>query len=98
MSWPAVLLFPIIKSGTDVSGTLTIKSAGTPLVVLTLTGTVGDPSIITKEIPGAVKYVPYGTMIQNNNKYSWNTVSYSMIGGRLPKGMTVRQNGEIYGV
>ena len=87
-----------VESGTDVSGTLTIKSAGTPLVVLTLTGTVGDPSIITKEIPGAVKYVPYGTMIQNNNKYSWNTVSYSMIGGRLPKGMTVRQNGEIYGV
>ena len=87
-----------VESGTDVSGTLTIKSAGTPLVVLTLTGTVGDPSIITKEIPGAVKYVPYGTMIQNSNKYGWNTVSYSMIGGKLPEGMTVRQNGEIYGV
>ncbi len=87
-----------VESGTDASGTLTIKSAGTALVVLTLTGTVGDPSIITEEIPGAVKYVPYGTMIQNSNKYSWNRVSYSMAGGRLPKGMTVRQNGEIYGV
>ena len=88
------------KSGASVSGTLTIKSGNTPLVVLTLTGTVGDPCIVTEEIPEAVKYVPYGTMIQNNNKYSWNKVSYRLVSGKntLPKGMTVKQNGEIYGV
>lgn len=84
--------------GKDVSGTLTIKSGDTVLMVLTLTGLVGDPRIITTGIPQAVKYVPYGTMIQNNNKYRDNQVSYSLIGGKLPEGMVVKENGEIYGV
>lgn len=87
-----------VDPGTDVSGTLTIKSADKALVVLTLTGTVGDPSIITSEIPEAVVYVPYGTMIQNSNKYSWNRVSYELEEGALPEGMVVKPNGEIYGV
>lgn len=83
---------------TDVSGTLTFKSGDKVLMVLTLTGVIGDPSITTKEIPKAVKYVPYGTMIQNNNKYSWNKVSYQYIDGILPEGMIIKGNGEIYGV
>lgn len=87
-----------VDSGNDVNGTLTIKSAGVELIVLTLTGTVGDPSITTKEIPPAVKYVPYGTMIQNSNKYSWNNISYRIEDGTLPAGMIVKPNGEIYGV
>lgn len=87
-----------MADGRDITGTLTIKSGENILMVLTLTGTVGDPSITTKEIPQAVKYVPYGTMIQNNNKYQWNTVSYSYIGGTLPGGMEIRPNGELYGV
>lgn len=84
--------------GTEASGTLTIKSNGQELMVLTITGIIGDPSIITKEIPQAVKYVPYGTMIQNSNKYSENTVTYAKVGGTLPKGMELKENGEIYGV
>lgn len=84
--------------GQDVSGTLTIKSGGELLAVLTLTGVVGDPMITTKEIPEAVKYVPYGTMIQNSNKYDWNTVSYRLLRGNLPSGMVVKENGELYGV
>lgn len=84
--------------GQDASGTLTIKSGETVLAVLTLTGTVGDPTITTKEIPQAVKYVPYGTMIQNSNKYSWNKVSYAFEDGALPQGMELKANGEIYGV
>lgn len=84
--------------GQDADGTLVIKSGNTPLIVFTLTGTVGDPTIITKEIPEAVKYVPYGTMIQNSNKYSWNEVSYRLLRGDLPEGVEVRSNGEIYGV
>ena len=77
---------------------MSIKSGETALMVLTLTGMVGDPSITTKDIPAAVKYVPYGTVIQNNNKYSWNKTSYTMVSGTLPAGMTIRENGEIYGV
>lgn len=87
-----------VEAGTNVSGTVTIKSGETALMVLTLTGMVGDPSIITKDIPAAVKYVPYGTVIQNNNKYSWNKTSYTMVSGTLPAGMVIRENGEIYGV
>ena len=87
-----------VEAGKDISGTLTIKSGSTVLMVLTLTGTVGDPSIITDDIPQAVKYVPYGTMIQNSNKYSWNEPSYSLANGKLPAGMVLKPNGELYGV
>lgn len=78
-------------------GTLTIKSGGNSMMVFELTGSVGDPHITTQEIPKAVKYVPYGTMIQNSNKYDWNTLTYSVT-GELPEGMQVLQSGELYGV
>lgn len=87
-----------VEDGTDITGTLTIKSGAGTLMVITLTGTIGDPSITTKEIPEAVKYVPYGTMIQNSNKYSWNKVRYELWDGALPGGMVIRPNGELYGV
>ena len=87
-----------IENGTDAVGTLTIKSGDTDLMVLSLTGIIGDPCITTKEIPQAVKYVPYGTMIQNSNKYSWNKPTFSLVSGKLPEGMEVKANGEIYGV
>lgn len=87
-----------VEAGTEVTGRLTVSAAGKTLMVMTLTGTIGDPAIVTKEIPAAVKYVPYGTMIQNSNKYSWNQVSYRLYGGDLPEGMEIKSNGEIYGV
>lgn len=88
-----------VADGTDVSGTLTIKSGDKVLMVLTLTGIVGDPCIKQpQELASAVKYVPYGTMIQNTNKYSWIKVSYEQVGGDLPSGMTIKPNGELYGV
>lgn len=87
-----------VEAGTEVSGTLTIKSGDETLIVLTLTGIVGDPVITTTDIPEAIKYVPYGTMIQNNNKYSWNKVEYQLVYGELPEGMELKANGEIYGV
>lgn len=87
-----------VEAGTEVSGTLTIKSGDKTLIVLTLTGIVGDPVITTTDIPEAIKYVPYGTMIQNNNKYSWNKVEYQLVYGELPEGMELKANGEIYGV
>ena len=82
----------------DITGTLVIKANGKELMVLTLTGVAGDPSITTKEIPDAVKYVHYGTMIQNSNKYDFNEVSYSLLSGKLPAGMQIMPNGELYGV
>lgn len=87
-----------VESGQDITGTLTIKSGNKKLIVLNLTGTIGDPSITTKEIPNAVKYVPYGVMIQNNNKYEWNDVTYRITTGTLPAGVSLMDNGELYGV
>lgn len=87
-----------VENGTDISGKLTIKSDGKILMVLTLTGVVGDPCIITDELPDAVKYVPYGTMIQNSSKYSWIQASYELVSGTLPEGMQIKTNGELYGV
>lgn len=87
-----------VEPGTDISGILTVKSSTKDLFVFNLTGTAGNPSITTTEIPAAVKYVPYGTMIQNSNKYSWNSVSYTIDSGKLPEGMVLKLNGELYGV
>ena len=88
-----------VAAGADVSGTLTFKSGDTVLMILELTGTVGDPSITTTDIPQSVKYVPYGPLILNSNKYySWNRVSYALEDGVLPAGVEVKANGEIYGV
>ena len=52
-------------NGQELAGTLTIKSDEKPVMVINLTGVVGDPGIVTTEIPDAVKYVHYGSMIQN---------------------------------
>lgn len=87
-----------VVSGTEITGTLTIKSNGTTLAVLTLKGMAGAPRITTEDISAAVKYVPYGTMIQSSNKYSRNTVTFEQTLGDLPEGMELRENGEIYGV
>ncbi len=87
-----------VEAGTDITGTLTIKSGAATLMVITLTGIVGDPVITTKEVPAAVKYVPYGTMIQSSNKYNWNTVRFELQSGILPEGMVIKPNGELYGV
>lgn len=87
-----------VEAGTEIAGKLTISAAGKTLMVLNLTGTIGDPTIVTETAPAAVKYVPYGTMIQNSNKYSWNQVTYYLYSGELPEGMEIKQNGEIYGV
>jgi hypothetical protein len=87
-----------VDDGTEITGTLTIKSGDNPLMVITLTGTVGDPVITTKEIPNAVKSASYSTSIENNNKYSWNQPTYSLVKGTLPKGMKLNNYGELYGV
>ncbi len=87
-----------VEDGTDVDGKLTIKSGSDTLAVITLTGIIGDPVIITDSIPEVVKYVPYGTMIQNSNKYSWNHPVYDLEDGKLPEGIELRESGELYGV
>lgn len=87
-----------VVSGTAVEGTLTVKADGKPIMVLELTGIAGSPVIITEDIPEAVKYVPYGTVIQNSSKYARAGVKYELTSGSLPDGMEFRESGEIYGI
>ncbi len=87
-----------VTSGSEIKGTLTIKADGNDIMVLELTGNVDMPQILTDTIPEAVKYVPYGVMLQNNNKYSNNKVKYALKSGKLPEGVQLYENGEIYGV
>lgn len=83
----------------EISGKLSITyGVGQDTMVFTLTGQAGDPKITTAEIPVGVKYVPYGTVIQNSNTYDWNKVSYTLQSGKLPKGVELMPNGELYGV
>ncbi len=88
-----------IPTGT---GTLIIKSNGNAIMQLNLTGTEAKAHITTEQADIdkvlAVKYVPYGLMIQNDNKYGLNQTSYTLKSGNLPKGMNLRTNGELYGV
>lgn len=86
------------SAGKKITGTLTIKSDGKEVVVLNLTGEYGDPEITTTDIPQAVKFVPYGSIIRNNNKYKRNIVKYTRYQGSIPSGMILRENGELYGV
>lgn len=83
-------------------GTLTItaqESSGEKTkMVLKLTGVVGDPRMTTTKIKNPTKYVPYGILITNNNTYQWNNPSYVVLNGKLPKGMVLLPNGELYGV
>ena len=86
------------KYAGEITGKLKVKSGDETLMIFNLTGVAGDPTITTTQIPDAVKYVHYGTMIQNSNKYDFNKVTYSLAGGKLPNGMQMMANGELYGV
>lgn len=83
-------------------GTLTLTakepSGQKTKMVLHLTGVVGDPRMTMAKIKSPTKYVPYGILITNNNTYDWNNPEYELIKGRLPEGMTLMPNGELYGV
>jgi hypothetical protein len=87
----------------EITGKLTI-SAGTgdnqESRVIYLTGLAGAPEIVTESpLPNATKFVPYSCVIQTDNThFNYNTVTFSLAGGRLPDGVTLRRNGEVYGV
>lgn len=87
-----------VQPGEYEFGTLTLKSGDQVQMVITLTGVIGSPRITTKEIPNPTKYVPFGMMIMNSNKYNWNKITYELISGKLPDGMELMESGELYGV
>lgn len=95
---PNVAKVRIVPTGDGkISGTLTISADRQEPVEIELTGIAGDPTITTTEIPDGIKYVPYGTMLQTNNMYDWNKVTFTQWIGKLPKGLVLKPNGELYG-
>lgn len=88
-----------------ISGTLVIGYTGDgtePVeeVRINLTGTAGTPKIVTdgSKLHDGVKYVPYSLLIQTNNMHGNNKMAFSIVSGNLPDGLTLKPNGEIYGV
>ncbi|MDR2357401.1 MAG: S-layer homology domain-containing protein [Oscillospiraceae bacterium] len=96
-----IRLVPGGEEGT-VSGKLTISSSSGGSYVVYLEGVAGNPKIVTTQTDldnkKAVKFVPYSFLIQTDSKYDWNRVSFWRVSGRLPNGVTLKENGEIYGV
>ena len=90
----------------EVSGTLVIKAdMGTPAdpsddqeVRIKLVGTAGAEKITTDEIVGGVKYVPYASVIQTNVMGASDAVRFRVVSGSLPEGITLFENGKLYGV
>ena len=91
-----------VLAGT-VSGTLVIGYTGggtEPVeeVRISLTGVAGAPKITTETVVDGVQYVPYSSLIQTNNMYESDAVTFELTGGELPEGVIVKPNGEVYGV
>ena len=80
-----------------VSGLLTI-SAGTQKVRILLTGIAGDFKIVTTKAVDGVKYVSYSSVIQTNSAGTADAVSFHVTDGKLPDGVELKPNGELYGV
>ena len=82
----------------EISGTLTIRADGQTPVQIDLTGTVGTPEIVTTELIDGVQYVPYSCVIQTTNMYNDDAVKFRLYSGKLPEGLELLENGEIYGI
>ncbi len=86
--------------GGAISGTLVITpGSGQQSIKVKLTGrSAGRIAISTETVPEGVKYVPYSCVIQTSNMYESDAVEFKVVEGTLPQGLTLKPNGEIYGV
>ena len=82
----------------DIKGTLKIESTNGGSVTITLTGKSGAPKIVTDKIRDGIKFVHYSSLIQTNYMYGTGDIEFKITSGRLPNGMQIKPNGEIYGV
>lgn len=85
-----------VEQAGEISGTLTIAADGIEPIVIKLTGVAGAPKITTDTLRDGIRYVHYSCMVQTNNMSGGNSIVFQASG--LPQGLTMRENGEIYGV
>lgn len=96
---PNVAKIRLIPTGEGTArGKLKISSANGGERIVELVKAADNPKIVTESLSDAVKYVPYSFMIQSNNIYEWNKVTFKQVGGNLPAGVNLLPNGELYGV
>lgn len=81
-----------------ISGTLTISTSNGGSQDIELTGIAGVPKITTDKLYDGVKYVPYSSVIMTNNMYDADAMKFSITSGRLPRGVSLKPNGELYGM
>lgn len=82
----------------EISGKLTFRYKGGDPVVIKLTGTAAKPRITTESVLDGVKFVHYSSVIQTDNMYNADGVTFKISSGSLPSGITLKPNGELYGV
>ncbi len=100
-----IRLVPTSDNGGAISGTLVISydkgdtNDGKETIEIELSGVAGDPTITTKNMKDAVKYVPYSTILQTSIMNSdLITPEFSIASGELPDGLTLdSKTGEIFG-
>lgn len=79
-----------------IEGTLTVSADGQEPVTIKLKGYASGADFTTEVLDDAVKYVPYSFLISNSNMYEWNAVSYKLVSGKLPAGVSFNEQiGEI---
>lgn len=93
-----IRLVPVEGQVGPISGTLTISADGQDPVVIELTGIAGVPKITTETLKEGVKFVPYSSVIQTNNMNASDAIVFTLDSGRLPQGIELKPNGELYGV
>lgn len=85
-------------SGGIISGKLIISAANVDPVTIKLTGISGELKITTETIADGVKYVPYSSVIQTNSMGASDDIRFELTDGSLPTGVTLAENGKLYGM
>lgn len=81
-----------------IKGMLTISTENGGSVNIDLTGVAGVPKIVTDKLYDGVKYVPYSYVIMTNSMYESDAMQFSITEGKLPDGIELKPNGELYGI
>lgn len=68
-------------------------------VKIRLVGMAGEFKITTKKLWDGIKHVSYSSLLQTNYMTGGSaSISFKLTSGRLPNGLSLLKNGEIYGI
>lgn len=68
-------------------------------VKIRLVGVAGEFKITTEKLWDGIKHVSYSSLLQTNYMTSGNaSITFKLTSGQLPRGLSLLQNGEIYGI